>query len=73
MILHVVILVVVCISIVLHFDFRKANSHTRKVAKGKLYIYIYILATTLKIRDKYKCHLQFRHFGNPKKYAIDTH
>jgi len=65
----VVILVVVGISIALFFDSRTANCYTRKVAMGKQFI----LATTLQISDKYKHHLQFRHFGNPKKYTIDTH
>jgi hypothetical protein len=70
----VVTLVVVGISIALHFDSRKANSHTRKVAKGKQFI----LAITTQISDKYKKFAlnnqpQFRHFGNPKKYTIGTH
>jgi len=56
-----VILVVVRISIALHFDSRKANSHTRKVAKGKQCI----LATTMQISDKYnKCAIKTISFNS---------
>lgn len=69
----VVIIVVLAISIALHFDSRKANSHTRNIAKGKQLK----LATTMQITNKYNMgalndQLHFRHFGNPKKYTIGT-